>query len=551
MKHAQRIGWLAILGMSFVVAHAQDDTKKEEPAKEEETAKKVKPFDIDLSIGLNSRSVDNNPHKAFQYGTPPVGFFIRKLALDQNDRTLASVIHLEALGVPGDDYLVSGTLSLFYGDTYISVQNSRNRFWTASPVYMDQSERQIAEFYGRQKFGQNLALSVRHKFSQQDQDFETPRPELHQRTYLNSATLEGSVLGGFGSVGYENWKYYDRTQVLPDTEAKTAQASYGTKVLPGINLEGSVARTDVDVQGRNGNRVDTASVAGLWELTPDTALNFAVSKQWLDLPDTVTGKSLRKNYGFVKLNHHSSKWSAQLGYSSRETDRLRGDGSYVETPRYNTIDAKLYGKLTGNLRLTAKGMWEDLRYGPTTTINSDTSSLWFDRRSAADLKLDWSSLEWTAYTSVSARTNDNRARGVQVRYKNFTVGGTLQALPNLSLYAEHSQDTAAGRVNETMSPDLDTLLPDGRIDVVGLNYTLSSAANLTVDYTDYVTNNDNTLYLAQSNIRGRFLNTALRFNLKGGYRLDLTYSPWHYEDRVFSQGDYDLTVFGIAASGRF
>lgn len=561
-KRARTVGFAATAFFAAAMAQAQEtpppaqeesttkaDAKQEEPKKEESTFSQ-RLFVPRLELGHMQLNLKGNWRKFFHYTTAPDGLFVSQFRLDPGNRGLSTTGFLD-LRTPGEwDHSATGAMSFDYGRFVADFTNQHNRSYDPNPVVLPQNEREISDLSVKQKFGQDAAVVFRYKTDQRDQITSPALRDLHQRTYLTNVSVEGKMAQGFGAINYTNWRYFDRTNVLPDTEVRQVQLSYLRDITHDATLGGVFTHAKIQQDNAPNSTIQTAAVNGSWFLGPRTQLVGNVTEQKLNLASVENAKAQARHVANLRWVQRFNKWSTQIGFRTLQEERVRADASFVDVPRWNTWDARITGTIAPNVRLTGRA-WSQKMDGHVLMTTDDSRSLFWREQNYLQAKAETGGIGWNGYLQYTGKRQKNPSRDVDLKNHNWTVGGFKQLSPGLEIYAEHSEDHYSVNGGPGDATDLGRYLPDGSINVFGISWAKDARTQISLDYSQFVTNNDNPLLLPEGNVRGSFLTTSYRYRLPAGHEVSFSYAPWHFEDHVDSRWGYDAYVFRISLSGRF
>lgn len=501
--------------------------------------------------GFSDWFLTGNDHKFRQYATPPRGLFLGLLGYQPTLFDMPAFGNL-AIKTPGQqDYRLDGRYSWRWGTSQLEAALLRNDFFATTPQIIPDSNRGIGEAYLKQFVNRDFSLSTRFRMDEQNQYFVPPLLPLHQRTRYWDAVAQGRL--GPGQIGllYTDWHYYNRIEHAPDTDVGRWELKYLWAPHPVLGLEGSISRADVKQSDQPTGSVQRLQLLGDVQAGPSTDVNVLLRRDRIDFPQVQNAYEREERIGEVRLVHRFSRWTGQLAVRNREAERIRGDHSFVDVPKWWTFDGRLSGRLGSALRMQLRGWWETLSNAPLmTSVTDDRSLLWSDR-SLAQLRIDTGRPEINAYLNWTLRYWNNRPRNTHLTFNGVTVGGTWQARPAVGLFGEFNYETWSGKGETTDFPTFENFLPDSRTIVVGVNWAATPRLMVWANYTDFDTFNDNPLLLPDGNTNGRFLTMNITYLLRGGSQIGLVVAPWDYGDRVESIMNYHSTVVMVTGSGRF
>lgn len=505
----------------------------------------------EIELGFSHWSLDGNSSKFRQYATPPRSLFLRSLRYIPTFKFPSSDAgQLILKGLGEDDYRAEGNLDALFGRACLEFNVSRNRFYEPTPFLVSESKREIEEGAFKYLLTNDFAFSVRYRMDRQDRIFEAPRLPYYQRTRYWDAIAEGGAGDARFSLGYADWRYFDRTDIRPDTFVKRWNAQYLWEPNSRFGVEGGITRFSVKQLGRPKADVETLALNADWVISPVTDLSLQLRRDKLDLPVVQNAWVRERRIGVANLTHRWRGWNIGLGFRQQEAERLRKDQTFVDTPRWRTFEVRLSGRVAPQWRLTLRGSTQHLTH-PPTMVTSDPRQLFWDDRRFAQLKLEGGSPVLNGYLVLTHRRWDNDIRAVELTTNSLTLSGSWQASKRLNLFAEYAYEAWKTKSEMTQFPTLDNFVPNSRATTVGLSWAIDKRTFLSAAFTEFVTNNDNPLLLRDGNYRGRFLTTSLRYRFPAGHEIVLTVAPWRYRDRVVDLMDYDATVVMVSGSARF
>lgn len=549
------VGALACACLGFIAPlQAQvtppSEQETEAPPESPEAPLPPPPKPLSVDFGWSAWDLSGVPGKFRQYATPPNSRFLRELRYISPFWRNGSNLRLQLWSPTEDDYRLEGNFSFAFGATRVEAWTTRNRFIMAVPEVLPVSERSVTESFIKQSLTPDFAVFVRYRQDGQNHYLETPRTPLLQNTRYWDAVAEGKLGSGQISIGYTDWRYFDRTDTFPDTGMERWHARYLWEVNPKLAIEGTLARMQIRQQNRPGSQMDTLNLASDIVLNSATELALSFRQDRINLPVVQNAYLRERRSTSALLIHRWNRWSLQMGVREREAERVRADQSFVDVPRWWTVEGRLWGRLNRQLRLTVRG-WDERLNDPPVFVGSDTRSLYWDNRRFAQVKIDGGSALFNGYIAYTYRGWTNDARAVALHMNGVTLGGTWTPNDKISLFAEYSTEAWTARSEVNQPPTLGNFVPNSRVGTVGLNWSINSKATLSLSYTNFVTDNDNPLLLRDANTEGRFFTANLNYQLPSGYELTLTIAPWSYRDRVDSLMDYDTHLVLLSLSGRY
>jgi hypothetical protein len=529
---------------------APDQKAGEAQAGEEkpEAAPKPAPW-VSLNLGATARNFSGNETKWRQYSTPPTGLYLRELRLAP--AIMSGHQGMLSLKAPGeDDYRYDGWLGLFYGRTTLDGYLSRSRFFAPTPTLIDSSNRILQNLYVRQVLRDALTLTVQYRMDEQNQFFEVPKTQIHQRTRFTDLALQGKVGPGRAVAGYTDWRFFDRTEIQPSTNLSQWNLGYQWDPSPALAFDASFVRQSFDTVGGPKNHIETLALGGGWALGPNTDISASWTREKIGLNVVQNAYVRDRRVGALGLQQYWRGWSLRMGLRQRDAERVRADQSYVDTPRWLTFDGRLSGRLGRDVRLTARGSTETLHRAPQM-LTDDPRSLYFDSRAFAQLKLEATAPTANAYLIGTYNRRDISSRQMSYVSRVGTLGGDFIINPRVNAFAEYTFDTASAKSDIVEFPVFDTFAPNSRLAVLGLNWTVDGRTYVWTTYNEYSALNDNPLRLRDANAHGRFLNINVRHRFQTGYDVGLSITPYFYRDAVAESMDYSTTLFMLNAAARF
>ena len=522
------------------------DAKPDEP--EKEVKEKISSFL--LEPGYSDWRMRGARNKFLQYATPPKGFYLQDFRFAPVFASGAEDLFLNAKSLGQADYYTEGRLGLSYGDTMLRGSFARNRFFEPTTAFVNGSERRVDRISLRQAIGKDFALTFAYKLDDQQQVFQPPKDPLQQTTRYRDIVAGGKLGNGYLNLNFLDFSFTDRTNNLPDTTTRSVGLGYFWELTPGIGLEGAYSRSWIEQAQQPMGRLDTLSLDGDFALGPATTLDVILRQRHLDLPQVQNAFARDQRYGAFQIAHRWHGWSAQAGLKIQEAERVNGDHTYIDVPRYRTLEGKLTGRLNRQIRMTLRGSTQSADHLPDM-ITADTRSLAWSGRDTLQLKFDGGWPNLNGYFQYSYRQWRNASRSTSLTSHAVTAGGDWQISPTLDFFLEYSHEMWAGKGENTDFPTLDNFVPDSRVIAIGLNWSLTDRLFLSANYSDFATFNDNPFLLQDGNVHGSFLTLNGRYRFSKGYEVGLTVAPLSFRDRVFTTQDYNATVFMLTGTARF
>ncbi|MFA0731869.1 MAG: hypothetical protein RJAPGHWK_001567 [Candidatus Fervidibacter sp.] len=503
----------------------------------------------EMDIGLGIWSLDGNEHKLRQYATPAKG-----LLLNLFRYTLPSLSDrsgwLTFKGTERNDYRTEGNLTLLFGRSQWEMSVSRYRFFDTTPTIIPSSTRALREAATKFLPTQNFAIALRYSMDQQDHFFEAPKLPLRQRTRFWDAVAEGKLGDGQIRLGYTDFRYFDRTDIRPDTTIRRWYVNYLWMPDERMGWEASFHRFTIQQPFRPNSDGQALAISGDWSLSSVTDITLLLRRDKWDLPVVQNALVRERRLAIARFVHRWQGWTLQLGFRQQENERVRKDQSFVDVPRWRAIELRLSGRLVPHWRLTLRGDWQHLTHLPTMGTTDPRQLFWDDRR-FLQLRLEGGSPSLNGYLALNRRRWGNEGRAIKMITDALTLGGTWQVCTRLNLFAEYAYEAWRAKSEMTAFPTLDNFLPNSRLTSLGLNWAIDRRNFLSLAFTELATANDNPLLLRDGNYLGRFLTGVWRHRFPAGYELALTVAPWRYRDRVVNWMDYEAMIVMISGMARF
>lgn len=542
---SRRTLWTAVALLAFACVFAQEESKQEEQSDSKPVV--VRPRAV-FDLGWINWQLKGNERKFKQYARPADGWSIGEASYLWGDDARTSHFLGAYRGSPEEDYWTGASLALFGGATVLEGSLRKNGFFNPAPLLVEESQREVGEAALRQALGPAW-LSLRYQMDKQDEYFLPPREALRQRTRFMDAVLGAEVGSGRFQLGASERTYWDRTNVLPDTDIVRYDAMLSQRLGPSIHLEGGYLQHRIRIGGGEENETETWLLRADWDLGERTLLGLGFRHDDIDLP-TVRNAAIRERIeATARLNHRfGAGWSAALGYRHLETERIRTDRTAVDVPIRDAWTARVWGRLAPNLKLSLRGGYEHLRGWPTV-VSDDARALWWDDRTVLDAQLDWFVGNGSVYASLGHSVHVNDDRDATLRSSTVVVGGSFEVTDRLSVFAEHQRENHRARA--VGEPEFDAYFPGGVLSTLGLSAALSDQWFFTGTYTETGTNNANLVFEPGGNYKGKYWSLALTHRRPDGNELTLGWMPWRYWDKTNPSMDYDAEGFVISAKLRF
>src|SRR5205823_5806136 len=94
-----------------------------------------------------------------------------------------------------------------------------------------------------------------------------------------------------------------------------------------------------------------------------------------------------ENQAAVRLAHRWRSWRAQVAFRLREADRVNGTQTFLDIPKWSTLEGRVSGRLSRDFRVTLRGYTQTLSDPPASTL-LDPRSLYWNGRNFVQLRLE-------------------------------------------------------------------------------------------------------------------------------------------------------------------
>jgi len=523
-------------------------SKPDQKSDKEEPAEPKGPI---LDLGYSNWDLTGNSSKFRQYATPPQGLFISKIAYDPYSSSLRYAGFFDVETPFQDDYRLNGKVMLNWGETIIQASNSKNQFFTPTDFVIDPSVRQISTGLLRQRITPTIYFTLKAKEDQQDQVFEPPLDQLHQRTRTWDATVQGAVSkNGFAAVEFTDWRFFDRTQVEPNSHLTQWDISYLHQLQSNLNLEGIYTDSVIQQPSLADTHVQDWAVGGGWNIGDATLLTARWHGEALSLPNVQNAYVRQRQQANARLSTRWQGWTGEVGFAELDQERVRQDHLYVDTQTYRTIDGRVSGKVAPWLRFTGQAMRTALG-GDATMETDDPLALYWRDVDNVQFKLDATSDFISGYAIYTLQDQSNNDRFTSVHSKTLTLGGDYEVRPDVDFYAEVTNDWWGATSGDPQAATLGLYFPNASVFVIGANWNINPAMTATFSYDQFWTDNENPLLLVDGNVKGQFFNMGLTYRFKNGNEVGAVFAPWHYQDKIDNLRNYDTALLMLTARIKF
>jgi len=525
--------------MASVFAAAQDTPPTEDQKTEaQETEEPEAPTPKRNWITVAYTSV--KPHAEMsRYARPTEGLSLADLKVFTYGEDHTHYGSLTLRGAPKQDAYYDHYISFNRGHTVVRGSHKDYGYYAADFRPAPKSTERESEVTVEHAFTPHLGGFFTYRTNEEHNRYPAPRVDDQSRTRFYAGGIQGQVLGGNLGVTASERRIYDDTNVRPETLFRKIEGSYGVDFGQVLSLEGVAGYTRIEQAGLTNAGVRNYALSGALNLGPATSMQFMFGRADLSLGNVQNAYDRKRFVSSAKLIHRWPKWSFQFGYKYRSTERLRTDQSFVDVPKTNEYDARLSGRI-GTTRVTLRGSWQDLR--ETAVMNTlDTRQMFWDDRIMFQAKADTGNENYTAYGTFTHKFQQNKQRGVEIRWTGLSFGGTYIFNESLNGFAEVSFDQYKAEAGDGIGSGLDFYFPDSRSGAVGLNWANSEgfSASASINFFD------------SANVRGSQLMLSLRKQLGLNNALELMVAPWRFDDKLYDRSGYRSTFVMLKYSLRF
>lgn len=501
-----------------------------------------------VAVGYQNLGLSGSRNKFDEWGTPPEGFYIDELRY-----------------VPFTKYGNVGTLDLrtpFEADnwnylqynnvptwTMIEALSSHSQFYEDTPQFVNPSERDIEQFSIEQRLGENFLLSTHHRMDQVDDTFQAPLDALHQRTQYNDVVASGLFAPGFVHFTFSDWHYFDRTGVQPNTDVKRWESAYEREV-GSQNLVGQFSWLAISQAGEPDAHIQIARFGDNVAVNDRTGLSMELRQDRMNEPIVQNAFYQEQQSATAKLDHAWDTGNVSLAVQDRSAQRVEADHLAIDVPQWQTATARATDRLGDDWRVSLRGSVQSLSNAPVMDTDDDASLLWNNVRDG-EARIDANNDTLSGYASYAYHRTENSARDTTVTSNSYNIGGNWQATPKMNLSTDLSWEVWMAENGQDAFPTLDEFMPANEIATVGMNYVASERLYYTVNYSQWLTWNDNPLLLQDGNTTGTFLTLQTQYETLKGQKIGLTVSPWSYHDSIVDQMDYRADIVQVTVSTPF
>ncbi|MBS1722899.1 MAG: hypothetical protein JSS66_08100 [Armatimonadetes bacterium] len=533
---------LTVLALAALGAWAQETpTEGGQEKKDEKQDEKVEPTKWnEVSIGYTS--ISKGATTLSYDARPTEGLSLHHLSLLSPLSDTSPYARLYYNGFPNQDFKYQGFIALNHGHTVLRAGRGRYGRYEYAPGWQwpnDPSQDDVSSITIDHSISPSAGGFFTYKADERDARYPAPREPEHTRTKLIAGGVGGSALGGNLGVTAAQRTTADDTGFQPQTLQRRIDATYTADIGDRLSVEGAAGYARIEQAGLDSSTIRSYALAGLLDLGPATTLQFKFGRQDFDL-NTIKNAYVRKRLvSGARLMQRWRGWSLQFGFNHLESERYRADQTFVDVPKTNVYDGRLYGRV-GPFNLTVRGSWEDLT-NEAQMQTTDTRMLQWDDRATFQAKLDRGTDVYSGYLTYTYRFQRNSIRDVEIGWHNLAVGGTYVVDTVLSAYAEYSMDDFRVIGHDESGIELDDFFPNSRSFAVGLNWSkdqnLSASAGLN--------------YYESGDVKGTQLTFSVRRRLSPDHDLELVVAPWTQDDRLFDQTGYRTTFVMARLNVRF
>jgi hypothetical protein len=502
-----------------------------------------------LTLGYENLDLSGSSNKFFQYATPPQGLFLDELRyVPFTPVGNVGVVDVRAFGEADyRDYLQYDYLPNW---TEFEGLMTHSQFFDGTPQIVNPSERAVQQFAIEQRLGENFLLSTHYRMDQVDDSFDIPLDPLHQRTRYNDVVASGQFARGFVNLTFSDWHYFDRTQLLPDTDVKRWQEDYERSIGP-QTLGEQFRWLAISQAGQPDAHIEIASLSDDVAIGDSSDASLVLRQDRISEPVVQNAYYREQQSATTRVSGAWATGNASVGLQERSAQRVRADHTYVDVPEWQTVLGRVSQRLGDSWHLSLRGSMQNLWKAPVMDTDDSDDLLWSNIQDA-EARVDGDNDTISGYVSWAYhRTANNSARSTRVTQDLWSAGGNWQATPKISVSGDISYEKWLADNPSAMFPILANFMPANEIASVGVNCVASPRLFFTVNYSGWLTWNDNPLLLQDGNTTGTFLTLQANYRSLKGQEFGLTISPWAYHDSLVDQLDYQATVAEVTVSTPF
>jgi hypothetical protein len=536
----------SIAGAGAITAVQDDDAPKPKVP----TSKLDPATYLVAEVGYSAWNVSGSENKFRQYATVPGGFFLKELTYVPKMEDPGQYLYTSLKGIGGEDYRGDLNLVYSYGGTRITGYFSNSSFFEDTPAPVGASDHHSAGFNIRQSVTKNFSLDYRYKSDTQVNRYESPNPGENQFTQFQDLTAAGKLGNGYLKLSTSNLHFEDKTGTLTSSDLQTISGSYLWNVRDNVDMQAEYSRANIGQAGMQGSHIESFAFNGGASIGSGTDVNVAVQTRHLSIPNTLNDYVRHQGIESFSLSQRYKSWRGSISLRLQDDERVSSTQTYVDVPKWSTVEGRISGKVPGGMRLTVRGYAQSLIEQPSFNTN-DSANLYWTAREFAETRLEGSHDDITYYLVYTYQDDKNASRASYVTTSHWTAGATYQVSPKLNMFAEFHRELWSGQAAITGYPSIGNYLPDVTTGILQLTYAPTKRSYLSLTYTGFGTRNDNPLMLPDGNTRGTFVTINGRYKFNKGLELGFMVAPWTYRDNVVNAMNYNATVFMLTGSKKF
>ena len=540
-------GTLNTVAGSSVFTAVQDD---DAPKPKAPVSKLDPPTYLVAEVGYSTWNATGSENKLRQYGTIPGGWFLKELTYVPKMEDQGQYVYTSLKGIGGEDYRGDLNLVYSYGGTRISGYFSNTKFYEDTPAPVGASERHTAAFNLRQNFNKNFSIDYRYKSDLQVNRYESPNPGENQFTQFQDLSAAGKLGSGYLKLTTSNLHFEDKSGTLNNSDVQTIAGSYLWNITDAVDVQAGYTRANIGQPGMKGSHIESFAFNGDAAIGSGTDVSVAVQTRRLAMPNTLNDYVKHQGIETMTLSQRYKSWRGTVSLKLQDAERLNYTQTFVDVPKWSTVEGRLSGKVPGGMRLTVRGYTQALIEQPGFNTN-DPTNLYWTSRDFVETRLEGGHDDITYYLVYTFQNDKNTARASSVSTGQWTAGATYQITPKLNMFAEYHRELWSGKAAITGYPSIGNYLPDVTTGVLQMTYAPTKRSYFSLTYTGFGTRNDNPLMLPDGNTRGTFVTINGRYKFNKGYELGFMVAPWTYRDNVVNAMNYNATVFMLTGSTKF
>jgi len=481
----------------------------------------------------------------------PGGFFLKDLTYVPFMSSPGERVFTEFQGIGGTDYRGAGRWDSNYGATQISGFFTNNRFFEDTPDPVSPSSRHAVGFNIRQALTKSVSLAFGYRDDIQQNNYDAPNPGENQDTQYQDAIASGKLGNGFLKLSVADLKFTDNTGTLLSSNTQTMGAGYLWTPIGALDIQADYTHASIGQAGMLGSNIDTLSLRGDLSIGSGTDINLAFVNRDIGMPNVQNAYVRHEAMGTMAITQQYKSWRGYIGLKLQDDDRVDAAQTYVDVPKWSTLEGRISGRILGENRLTIRGYTQSL-YDPPTFSTMDPTNLYYTSRNFVEARLEGGHDELTYYLVYNFQDYRDASRDTDIQTSQYTVGAIWQMANSLNVFGEYHHEGWSGYSGGISGyPNIGDFLPTTDTGTVQIIYNANKRTYFSVNYSGFGTRNNNPLLLPDGNTAGSFVTINGHYRFPRGYELGFMVAPWTYHDNVVSALNYNATVLMLTGSARF